>query len=83
MAPDIGGELSTAELVAFVDSGHNVLVAAGANDGNGTVGIAYGATIMAVRSDAPDSCAGPDGCSGSITMGMTRSGSAATLSVSS
>jgi hypothetical protein len=39
------------------------MVAAAANDGQGTVGIAYGATIMAIRADDPGSCAGSSDCS--------------------
>jgi len=39
------------------------LVAAAANNGAGTVGIAYNANIMAIRADDPGSCAGAEGCS--------------------
>ncbi len=39
------------------------MVAAAANDGNGTVGIAYDATILSIRTDEPGSCASPDDCS--------------------
>lgn len=39
------------------------MVAAAANDGAGTVGIAYDATIMMIRADDPGSCADDDGCS--------------------
>lgn len=37
-------------------------VAAAANDGQGTVGIAYGAKIMAIRADDPGSCASSADC---------------------
>jgi hypothetical protein len=42
---------------------HVALVAAAARDGTGIVGIAYQATIMAVRADTPGTCASPDDCS--------------------
>jgi hypothetical protein len=49
-------------------------VAAAAHDGQGTVGIAYGATIMMIRSDTPGSCAekpNDDSCSfGDLTDGI-------------
>jgi len=38
------------------------MIAAAANNGSGTVGIAPGATIMAIRADEPDSCGGTGGC---------------------
>ena len=46
------------------------MVAAAANDGQGTVGIAYGATIMAIRADDPGSCGGSDCSFGDIADGI-------------
>ncbi|MCB2072982.1 MAG: S8 family serine peptidase [Novosphingobium sp.] len=47
------------------EGGHGTmvaLVAAAARDGFGVLGIAWEATIMALRADAPGSCASDDGC---------------------
>jgi hypothetical protein len=38
------------------------MIAAAANDGTGTVGIAYHATIMAIRADKADTCKSKGGC---------------------
>lgn len=38
------------------------LTAAAANNGTGTVGIAYSSTILAIRADEPGSCASDDDC---------------------
>lgn len=38
------------------------IVAAGARNGAGVMGIAYDATLIGMRADAPGSCAGSDGC---------------------
>jgi hypothetical protein len=46
------------------------MVAAAANDSSGTVGIAYGATIMAIRADEPDTCAADDCSFGDVSDGI-------------
>jgi len=47
------------------------LVAAADNDGAGTVGIAYDATILAIRADTPGTCEMEDGCTfGDIAEGI-------------
>jgi hypothetical protein len=38
------------------------LVAAGARNGNGVMGIAYESTILTMRADSPGSCTASDGC---------------------
>jgi hypothetical protein len=48
------------------------MVAAAANDGAGTVGIAYGAQIMAIRADEPGTCASSKDCTfGDVAQGIT------------
>jgi len=47
------------------------MIAAAANNGQGTVGIAYNATIMAIRADKPGSCASKTGCEfGNVAAGI-------------
>ena len=51
------------------------LVAAGARNNSGVMGIAYEANIMMLRADAPGSCASSNGCSffdSAITTGIDR-----------
>ncbi|WEK47929.1 MAG: S8 family serine peptidase [Candidatus Andeanibacterium colombiense] len=43
------------------------MVAAAANDGAGSVGIAYSATILSIRSDTPGSCAGGECTFGDVS----------------
>lgn len=78
ISPDstgIGGNTShEADHDAQDDSLHGTevaMIAAAANNGAGTVGIAYNATIMAIRADEPGSCASSDGCSfGDVSAGI-------------
>jgi subtilisin family serine protease len=69
-----GNSTSEADHNAQPDSLHGTevaVVAAAANNGSGTVGIAYNATIMAIRADDPGSCASDGGCKfGDISSGM-------------
>ncbi len=69
---EFAGRISSASTDIFSTRGtlegeddHGTLVAmiaAGANDGTGTVGMAYDATILAIRADDPGSCASVDDC---------------------
>lgn len=70
-SPEFAGRLSSASkdmfstrgsLNATDDHGTNVsMVAAAARNGTGILGIAWGATILALRSDTPDSCVSDSG----------------------
>ena len=62
----IGGNSDhAADMAAQKNSRHGTevaMIAAAGNDGQGTVGIAYDAKIMAIRADKPGSCASDRGC---------------------
>lgn len=69
--PEFDGRISSASADVAGGRGLNpdddhgtmvALVAAGARNGSGVMGIAYEATIMGMRADTPGTCAGSDGC---------------------
>ena len=72
-SPEFAGRLANASkdmfssrgsLNATDDHGTNVsMVAGAARDGTGILGIAWGATILALRSDTPDTCVSDSGSS--------------------
>ena len=72
ISPDSAGVVGNTTFEGVDDHGTIIaIVAAAANDSNGTVGIAYDATIMAIRADTPGTCGTPDDCSfGDIAEGI-------------
>lgn len=84
--PDLAGRISSnstgingntthqADAAAQDESLHGTevaLIAAAANNNRGTVGMAYDATIMAIRADDPGSCAETKGCTfGDLSKGI-------------
>lgn len=64
ISPD-SHDMFSARNTVEAESDHGTFVAltaAAANNGIGTVGIAYGATVLAIRTDDPGTCATDDGC---------------------
>jgi hypothetical protein len=84
--PELAGRISSSSTGIAGNSGYEAdhdaqddslhgtevaMVAAAANDGKGTVGIAYNATILAIRADKPGSCASSGGCEfGDVSAGI-------------